>query len=183
MNQRALFKDDSPLAACQPKTDRLILARLLKSAGDDKRFDDAEIARAHAILVRWADFEKTGRLAGMTETQLQGDFLRDIFGDALGYTRAAENLPSWHLEQHLTQESGTPDGVLGLFEQDKKKSPLAVIELKGSTVHLDRDRSNGRTAVDQCWDYLVDLPATCRWGIVSNIVSIRLYDEYAATQK
>ena len=34
---------------------------------------------------------------------------------------------------------------------------------------------DGRTAVDQCWDYLVDLPG-CRWGIVSNLISFRLYE-------
>jgi hypothetical protein len=41
---------------------------------------------------------------------------------------------------------------------------------------LDRDRSNGRTAVDQCWDYLNNTAPQCRWGIVSNIVSFRLYE-------
>ena len=39
---------------------------------------------------------------------------------------------------------------------------------------LDRDRSNGRTAVQQCWDYLNALPG-CPWGIVSNFRTIRLY--------
>ncbi len=57
-----------------------------------------------------------------------------------------------------------------------------MIELKGPKVHLDRDRSNGRTAVDQCWDYLVNTPPECRWGIVSNIVSFRLY-ERASTKR
>ena len=57
-----------------------------------------------------------------------------------------------------------------------------MIELKGPKVHLDRDRSNGRTAVAQCWDYLVNTPPECRWGIVSNIVSFRLY-ERASTKR
>ena len=60
--------------------------------------------------------------------------------------------------------------------QTSHVQPLAVVELKGPRVHLDRDRSNGRTAVDQCWDYLVNTPPECRWGIVSNIVSFRLYE-------
>jgi hypothetical protein len=29
---------------------------------------------------------------------------------------------------------------------------------------LDRDRSNGRTAVQQCWDYINAVPG-CIWGI------------------
>ncbi len=57
-----------------------------------------------------------------------------------------------------------------------------VVELKGPTVHLDRDRSNGRTAVAQCWDYLINTPAECRWGIVSNYISFRLY-ERASTKR
>ena len=81
MMQRALLTEESPLAARQPKTDRLILAALLKAAGENNQITDAEIERPHAILIRWADFETTGRLAEMTEIQLQGDFLRDVFGD------------------------------------------------------------------------------------------------------
>ena len=69
-----------------------------------------------------------------------------------------------------------PDAVLGFFRQTEAPKPLAVVELKGPKVHLDRDRSNGRTAVAQCWDYLVNTPPECRWGIVSNIVSFRLYE-------
>jgi hypothetical protein len=175
MNQRALFREDSPLAARQPKTDRLFLARLVEAAGEDNKITDADIERPYAIINDWAKFERLGRLATLNETQLQGDFLRDIFGDALGYTRAAENLPSWQLEQHLTYDRHTPDAVLGRFAEGEPKRPQVVIELKGPGVHVDRDRSNGRTAVDQCWDYFVDIP-TCRWGIVSNIISIRLYE-------
>src|SRR5207249_2522563 len=33
---------------------------------------------------------------------------------------------------------------------------------------------NGRTAVQQCWDYLNALP-DCPWGVVSNFRTIRLY--------
>ncbi len=176
MMQLALFKEGSPLAARQPKTDRLILARLLKAAGDDQRLDPAAIDAAHAILIRWADSEKMGRLTDLTETQLQGAFLHEVFGDALGYTRPVENQPVWHLEQHFPIEGQTPDAVLGRFEQGLPKTPSAVVELKGTGVHLDRDRSNGRTAVDQCWDYLVNTPPSCRWGIVSNLISFRLYE-------
>ncbi|MDP8237898.1 MAG: N-6 DNA methylase [Candidatus Hatepunaea meridiana] len=46
--------------------------------------------------------------------------------------------------------------------------------MKGPKVNLDKDRFNGRTAVQQCWDYLNLMPE-CPWGIVSNIVSFRLY--------
>jgi len=171
-----LFNDDNPVAARQPKTDRLVLDRLLTEQADSRQLDREHLTAAHAILIKWADLESSGRLARLTETQLQGDFLGEVFGQALGYARAVDHADAWHLEQHHTIAGQTPDAVLGHFQADKPFDPLAVIELKGPSVHPDRDRSNGRTAVDQCWDYLVNTPPTCRWGIVSNMVSFRLYE-------
>ncbi|MCA9444014.1 MAG: hypothetical protein KC964_24685, partial [Candidatus Omnitrophica bacterium] len=171
-----LFPDNSPVAIRQPKTDRLILARLVEGLSKDQEFRSKEVTEAHGILVRWADFYESGRLGTLTETQLQGDFLSEVFGKALGYGRAVENEDIWHYEQHRSIGGSTPDAVLGRFEQDADPDILGVIELKGPTVHLDRDRSGGRTAVEQCWDYLVDTPTECRWGIVSNMVSFRLYE-------
>ncbi len=63
---------------------------------------------------------------------------------------------------------------MGNFRSGEPLSPLVVIELKGASVDLDRDRSGGRTAVQQCWDYLNALP-DCPWGIVSNFITFRLY--------
>ena len=73
---------------------------------------------------------------------------------------------------------GAADAALGQFP--RLNVPLAVIELKGATTDLDRDRSNGRTAVQQCWDYLNALPG-CPWGIVSNFRTIRLYHREKGT--
>ena len=171
----ALFPDANPLAARQPKSDRLILTRFLDAAANDQRLvDDADAA--HPVLVRWADLESGGKLRKLNETQLQGDFLAQVFGDALGYRRAVDGADAWNLEQHRPVGGVVPDALLGHFGPARDPQPLAVVELKGAAVHLDRDRSAGRTAVDQCWDYLVNLPAACRWGIVSNFVSFRLYE-------
>jgi hypothetical protein len=158
------------------------LQRFLKDAAGDMRFDEDELKTAHAVLVKWADLETSGRLAKLNETQMQGDFLAEIFGKALGYVGFSEGQEVWHREQHHPIAGETPDAILGFFRQTQQYEPLAVIELKGSEVHLDRDRSNGRTAVAQCWDYLVNTPPECRWGIVSNIVSFRLY-ERASTKR
>src|SRR5439155_11587030 len=73
---------------------------------------------------------------------------------------------------------GTADAALGEFP--KAGVPTAVVELKDSMTDLDRDRSNGRTAVQQCWDYLNALPQ-CSWGIVSNFATIRLYHREKGT--
>ncbi len=177
-----LFDDDNPLALRQKNTEPLILPRLLDKAGQDEQLEEAAKA-AHPILLRWADLESSGQLAQDThETQLQGPFCEDIFGKILGY--APVNNPTPDGVHHLEQEfhvpgTGSADAALGHFRQGQDKTPLAVVELKGANVHLDRARSNGRNAVAQCWDYLYALPADCRWGIVSNFVSFRLYDRTA----
>jgi hypothetical protein len=70
--------------------------------------------------------------------------------------------------------------VLGF--QGEPIQPLAVVELKADR-HLDRDRSNGRTAVSQLWDYVVNTPPECRWGVLSNIVSFRLYERNSTKRR
>ena len=177
MAKQTLFPVESAAAVRQPKTDRLILSRFLKDAAGDRRLDENEMKAAHAVLVKWADLETSGRLAELNETQMQGDCLAQVFGDALGYAGPLDGKELWHREQHYPIDGETLDAVLGFFRQAESHRLLAVIELKGAKVHLDRHRSNGRTAVGQCWDYLVNTPPECRWGIVSNIVSFRLYEQ------
>lgn len=167
---------DSEVALRQPKTDRLILKRYLVEAAADQRFDEDKLKAAHAIMVKWADLESSGRLRKLKETQMQGDFLTEVFGNALEYAGPLDGKEIWHRQQHHNIAGETPDAILGFFRQSEEYKPLAVIELKGPTIHLDRDRSNGRTAIAQCWDYLVNTLPECRWGIVSNIVSFRLYE-------
>jgi hypothetical protein len=177
--QKVLLHVDSPVAMRQPKTDRLILKRLLREEALDMRLDEEEMKKAHDILVRWAELESSGRLSSFSEAQMQGDFLTQVFGDVLGYTGFLEGSENWHRIQHETVYGHQPDAILGIFKATDvkgKRKPSAIVELKGSCKHLDRDRSNGRTAVEQCWDYLVDMPSTCRWGITTNIVSFRLYE-------
>lgn len=178
----SLYPDESPAAIRLPKTDRLILNRFLDEAAKDRQLDE-QVETAHKVLIKWANLESSGRLTKFKETQLQGDFLAEVFGQALGYARAVDNETEWQLEQHHAIAGQTPDAVLGHFQQGAPFHPLAVIELKGPKVHLDRDRSNGRTAVDQCWDYLVNTPSECRWGIVSNMVSFRLYERDATKRR
>ncbi|HEY2759461.1 MAG TPA: hypothetical protein VGI75_01920, partial [Pirellulales bacterium] len=175
MPQTSLFNRESARAARQPKSDRLILERYLENAAASFHLTEEKISAAHAVLVKWAELESSGRLASFNETQMQGDFLAEVFGDALGYSRFTNNAETWQLVQHHSIDGGTPDAVLGKFAE-AAADLRAIIELKGPKVHLDRDRMGGRTPVDQCWDYLVNKPTTCRWGIVSNIISFRLYE-------
>src|SRR5262249_48612491 len=157
--------------------------RFLADAANDKRLDLAALEGAHAVLVKWADLESSGRLVRLNETQMQGDFLAQVFGDALGYAGPLDGKEAWQRQQHHAIAGETPDPIPGHFSQAGPSTPLVVVELKGPKVHLDRDRSGGRTAVAQCWDYLVNTPPDCRWGIVSNIVSFRLYERNSTKRR
>jgi len=155
------------------KHDSLFLPTLLaKEAGSWADLGKAKDA-AYAVLVKWADLESSGQLAKIKETSANADFLNTVFGDALGYKAKTDDPTDFGVErEYHVPGVGPVDGALGPFP--KAKSPLAIIELKSSDVDLDRDKSNGRTAVQQAWDYLNALP-DCPWAIVSNFSVIRLY--------
>ncbi len=151
----------------------LFLPKKLAQAARDLRLGGSSRDAARTILLKWADLESARRLVRMRETQLQAEFLTEVFGQALGYTLFSTGLAEWNLWPQFPVNSGTADAALGHFS-DEQRTPRAVLELKGPKVNVDRDRSAGRTPVQQCWDYLNDLPE-CPWGIVCNYVSFRLY--------
>ncbi|HTU88561.1 MAG TPA: DNA methyltransferase [Gemmataceae bacterium] len=179
-------KKSAPAARSQPDSadlfakpeDRrrraLFLPRFLAEEAKSNLLRGKKQDRAQEILRKWADMESKGHL-DKKETALDADFLQKVFGEALGYQSLTQGPENYQLERNFTVPGiGTADGALGLFGSKNASSPLAVIELKGAKVDLDRDKSNGRTAVQQCWDYLNALPE-CPWGIVSNFAATRLY--------
>ncbi len=130
------------------------------------------------MLKNWANAYQQGHL-NQKETSLDAEFLQKIFGEALGYKSITDSPDDYHREKNPTIEgAGIADGAIGWFSSGKPFKPTAVIELKGANVDLDLDKTNGRTPVQQCWDYLNNLPDT-QWGIVSNYQSIRLYNKSA----
>ncbi|MDB5289657.1 MAG: hypothetical protein JWL69_898 [Phycisphaerales bacterium] len=134
----------------------------------------AAMDNARTALQTWADLAEKGHLR-QKETSLDAEFLEKIFGQALGYKAITESPDEYHREKSFTVPgAGIADGALGRFASGKTVQPVAVIELKGAETDLDHDKFNGRTPVQQCWDYLNQLPDT-KWGIVSNYVTIRLY--------
>jgi len=151
----------------------LFLPNELTTRSQDKRLENAQ-DKAYEIISRWADLESAGKLRQEKEASLEAEFLTQVFGDALGYTLFSEGLDHWNLKPKFSVNGGQADAAIGLFQSGKKPTPRAVIELKGPMANVDRDKFNGRTAVQQCWDYLNALPQ-CPWGIVSNLVSFRLY--------
>jgi len=152
----------------------LFLPKYLTEDSADKQLEGPSRDRAFGIVKKWADLEKSGDLVRKKETAFDAQFLEEIFNQGLGYTFATDNASNYHLERQFAVPGvGAADGALGVFGSGPPH-PLVMIELKGAKTDLDRDKSNGRTAVQQCWDYLNAWPS-CPWGIVSNFSVIRLY--------
>jgi hypothetical protein len=152
----------------------LFLPALLQDGANDRRLKGVEQDRAYEIICKWAEIESSGRLDQMKETAIEGEFCKEVFGDVLGYTFFADNKDHWNFQPKFFVNGGTADAAIGTFRPSQKISPRVVIELEGPKVNIDKDRSQGRTPVQQCWDYLNALPK-CPWGIVCNYVSFRLY--------
>ena len=152
----------------------LFLTRFLAEEADSVMLRGKKQDHAYAILRKWADLEANGHL-DVKETALDASFLQEVFGEALGYQLKTQSPDNYQLERNFSVPGvGTANGALGLFSPVATASPFAVIELKSAKIDLDRDKSNGRTAVQQCWDYLNAQP-DCPWGIVSNFATTRLY--------
>ncbi len=157
----------------------LFIPRFLREAASSLHLKDAAQDKAHEIAIRWAELETTGRLPEYKETSIDTQFLDQLFGEGLGYLVKTTSPDAWQLEHKFAVPGvGTADAALGEFP--KSPQPTVVVELKGAKTDLDRDRSNGRTAVQQCWDYLNAIPE-CSWGIVSNFATIRLYHREKGT--
>jgi hypothetical protein len=156
------------------RTRPLFLPNLLRREAGDKRLEGEKQNRAYEIILKWANMESVGKLDPRKETALESEFLIEVFGEALGYTLFSEDKENWNLEPKFSVNGGTADAAIGLFDHRQKRIPCAVIELKDPTVNVDKDRFDGRTPVQQCWDYLNALPE-CPWGVVCNYVSFRLY--------
>ena len=153
---------------------KLILPTPLAEQVKNKQITDVPaFYAAYEIFCRWAYLEKSGKLLSQTESNLESEFLTQIFGQALGYTLFSENAEKWEIKPKFEINGGQADAAIGLFSVSSRQVRV-VIELKGPKVNIDRDKYTGRTPVQQCWDYLNLLP-DCPWGIVCNFVSFRLY--------
>lgn len=152
----------------------LFLPVELRKDSQDNRLQDDRQRHAYEILTKWADLESKGALESRKESTIEAEFLTEVFGGALGYTFFSEGQKQWNLQPKFRVDGQVADAAIGIFEARKRTTPRALIELKGPKVNVDRDKSGGRTAVQQCWDYLNEVPK-CPWGIVCNCVSFRLY--------
>ncbi len=176
-NQIALFSNAVPIGSATARLRRALFipAYLIQESKKRAHLYGEELTRAHAILHRWRDLAASGALAHK-ETSLDAEFLREVFTDALGYAPVtAGAAAAYQLERQFTvPDVGTADGALGAFTVGQPALPVVLIEIKSANTNLDTDRSSGRTAVRQLWDYMNAIPE-CPWGILSNLISFRLY--------
>ncbi len=178
---KALFEDSIwPSRARRRPHKSLFLPQCLRDAARNRALEGEAQDRAFEIAKKWAKLERDGHLPEYLETSVDSTFLSELFGDGLGYRLKTASPSAFELDVRFSVPGvGIADGALGNFPL--ADGPTAIIELKGATVDLDRDKSNGRTAVQQCWDYLNGLP-DCPWGIVSNFSLIRLYHRSRSSQ-
>lgn len=167
--------DNGPRRPAARRRRSLILPKYLADEAAKEQYRGDTVDRAHQAVLKWANLDEKGHLLERKETAQDAEFLEDVFVKALGYVLHRDSPKAWTLDREFTVPGvGAVDGAIGDFRPGAEKHPVAVIELKSSHADLDRDKFNGRTPVQQCWDYLSALP-DCPWGIVSNFLTLRLY--------
>ncbi len=185
-----LFKSISQRSPIHPSTPRLFQIKLLRNAVNTYQFPN-DLEAKHRVIQRWIETDRNGTLAKISEVQLHGEFLGDIFRDVLGYGTITQSQgKKWELyaEASITDKGGRADAALGLFSavQGTKGNVklegriVAPIELKGARTNLDDKQGKNPSPIDQGWSYANHTP-NCRWVIVSNYREIRLYSTSKST--
>jgi type I restriction-modification system DNA methylase subunit len=173
-----------------PSTPRLFQIKLLRNAVNNYQFP-SDLEAKHQVIQRWIETDRNGTLAKISEVQLHGEFLGDIFRDVLGYGTITQSQgKTWELyaEASITDKGGRADAALGLFSAVKEGKGsvklvgriVAPIELKGARTSLDDKQGKNPSPIDQGWSYANHTP-NCRWVIVSNYREIRLYSTSKST--
>jgi len=130
------------------------------------------------LINRWITAFESGNLSFSKETQIDLTFLNDIFGEVLDYEYEIDK-QKINLIPKSSIDSKEPDAILGFFSQQDRKDIRAVIELKDTKNDLDRvqNRLEKISPVTQAFEYARKAGENCKWVIVSNIQTIRLYNK------
>ena len=171
-------------------TPRLFQIKLLRNGINQFQFP-SDLEAKHQVIQRWIETDRNGTLAKISEVQLHGEFLGDIFRDVLGYGTVTQSQgKTWELyaEASITDKGGRADAALGIFSAvlgtkgnvKLEGRIVAPIELKGARTSLDDKQGKNPSPIDQGWSYANHTP-DCRWVIVSNYREIRLYSTSKST--
>jgi len=130
------------------------------------------------ILKRWISAIDNGTIKFSKETEIDLTFLNDIFGEVLDYEYQIDK-ENINLIPKSSIESKEPDAILGFFTHQIRYDIRVVIELKDSETDLDRiqNRLEKISPVTQAFEYGRKAGEQCKWVIVSNIKTIRLYNK------
>ncbi len=124
-------------------------------------------------LTRWAGLVMGRAAEKLNEQELLADFLTDIFGTVLGYSRPVDNPDRYTFTRELEVFGKFADAALGVFLPTGQQYAVAI-EGKGPLDPLDRPfAGRKKSAVDQGYGYAINLP--CDWIIVTSMRQTRLY--------
>jgi hypothetical protein len=88
----------------------LFLPRFLHAP--QKFLEGPDLNRAHKIICKWADIESSGKLEKMKETNIEGEFCKEVFGDALGYNFFADHKEHWNFQHKFFVNGGHADAAI-----------------------------------------------------------------------
>jgi len=148
-----------------------------------------DLEHKQLILKRWISAIENDSINWSNETQIDITFLNDIFGEVLDYEYLIDK-SQVNLLPKQNIESKEPDAILGYFSREKnlagfenqqtlQRDIKAVVELKDSRTDLDRiqNRVEKISPVTQAFEYARKAGINCKWIIVSNFRTIRLYNK------
>jgi hypothetical protein len=127
-----------------------------------------------AALQAWSELVTSGRIHGLKETALHGQFTSKIVEGVLGYRGPAQGADyTVSTEQAILR--GSVDLALGRFGGATPEI-VAPFELKGAdTRDLDAIMpGRNKSPVQQAWEYATGARGV-KWVLVSNYVELRLY--------
>lgn len=126
------------------------------------------------ILEAWAELITSGRIQGLKETALHGQFASKIVEGVLGYRGPASGA-AYSLSSEQAILRGSVDLALGRFDGNTRDI-VAPFELKGAdTRDLDAIMpGRNKSPVQQAWEYAMNARGV-KWVLVSNMIELRLY--------
>lgn len=88
-----------------------------------------EIETCHQKIEKWIETLNTGILNQVTEVSLDGDFLKDVFSDALGDRSTIQGSGIWeiHAEQTISGGGGSANAALGFFTAVENKKGINLL--------------------------------------------------------
>jgi hypothetical protein len=90
----------------------LFIPNILQQESLHKVLESKEQQRAYEIICKWADLDSSGKLGEMNETAIEGEFCKEVFGEALGYDFFADDKDNWNFQHKFSVNGGQADAVI-----------------------------------------------------------------------